>query len=80
MIATAYVLISVGPRMARKVYEALGRMQGVQQVDVVSGPYDLIAVVQGGDFLHIGKLVLDRIQHIDGVTDTVTCSVIPVEQ
>jgi len=80
MIATAYVLIKVEARMARKVFDVLNRVPGVQHVDVVSGPYDLIAVVQGSDFLHIARMVLDKIHHVEGVADTVTCSVIPVEQ
>ncbi len=80
MISTAYLLIRVEPSMARKVYDALQRMSGVQHLDVISGPYDIIAVVQGADFTHIGRLVLDRVQHIEGISETVTCGVIPIEQ
>ena len=80
MIATAYVLIKVEARMARKAFENIVKVNGVQHVDLVSGPYDIIAVVQGSDFMHIGRLVLDKLHHIEGVADTITCAVIPVEQ
>jgi DNA-binding Lrp family transcriptional regulator len=79
MVSTAVVLINVEARAARVVYEKLRGTHGVQQVDVVSGPYDLVAVVQSTDFIQLGRLVLDKIRHVEGVTETVTCWVIPVE-
>jgi DNA-binding Lrp family transcriptional regulator len=79
MTATAYVLISVSVGKARSVYEKMLKIPGVQHVDAISGPYDLIATVQGGDFNQIGTLVLDKIQAIEGVMDTITCNVIHFE-
>jgi len=80
MVATAYVLISVKAGMARRVYESLTRLGNVQHVDVVSGPHDMIATVQGPDFAAIGRLVMDKLGQTEGITDTITCHVIPVEQ
>jgi len=79
MTATAYVLISVSVGKARQVFEKLQKVHGVQHVDAISGPYDMIATVQAGDFNQIGTLVLDKIQVIEGVTDTITCNVIHFE-
>ena len=79
MTATAYILISVTVGKARQVYEKLGAIQGVQNVDAISGPYDIIAMVQGSDFNAIGTVVLDEIQAIEGVVDTITCNVIHYE-
>ncbi|RJP74705.1 MAG: Lrp/AsnC family transcriptional regulator [Candidatus Zixiibacteriota bacterium] len=76
MTATAYILISVSVGKARQVYEKMLKMPGVQHVDAISGPYDIIATIQGSDFNQIGTLVLDRIQAIEGVVDTITCNVI----
>lgn len=80
MVATAYVLISVRAGMARKVYVDLTKISGLQHLDVVSGPYDMILTLQGSDFAAIGRLVMDKVGQIDGVTHTLTCHVIPVEQ
>ncbi len=79
MTATAYILISVAVGKARAVFEKLAKTPGVQHVDAISGPYDLIATVQAGDFNQIGTMVLDKIQAIDGVVDTITCNVIHFE-
>jgi DNA-binding Lrp family transcriptional regulator len=79
MTATAYILISVAVGKARTVFERLAKMPGVQHVDAISGPYDLIAIMQGGDFNQIGTQVLDKVQAIDGVLDTITCNVIRFE-
>ena len=79
MTATAYILISVAVGRARAVFEKLVKTPGVQHVDAISGPYDMIATVQAGDFNQIGTMVLDKIQAIDGVVDTITCHVIHFE-
>lgn len=79
MIATAFVMINVKAGAAKKVHDRLQKISGVQNVDAVSGPYDLIATVQGTDFNAIGNLVLVTLQAIDGVTATLTCNVIRFE-
>jgi len=79
MRATAYVLISLAAGVARDVYNTLNKMGPVQKVDAVSGPYDMIAVVDGSTFNEIARFVLDEIQKIPGVQDTITCNVIFLE-
>lgn len=44
--------------------------------DVVSGPYDVIALAEAVDIDDLGKLVVARIQAVDGVTRTLTCPTI----
>ncbi|MFH1862083.1 MAG: Lrp/AsnC ligand binding domain-containing protein [bacterium] len=79
MTATAYILISVSVGKARQIYQKMQQIPGVQHVDAISGPYDIIATVQAADFNAIGTLVLDKIQAIEGVVDTITCNVIHFE-
>ena len=40
------------------------------------GPYDVIARVQAPGLDQLGRLVVFRIQVVDGVTRTLTCTVI----
>lgn len=80
MAATAYVLVSVQGGKAQSVYQKLVGLKGVTHVDVVFGPYDMIVQVQGTDSMAIGRLVLDTVSQIEGISDTITCNVIPVEQ
>jgi len=79
MKACAYILISVSVGKARQVFESLGKLPEVKQVDAISGPYDIIVRIEAFDFSVIGALVLDKIQAIEGVVDTITCHVIPME-
>ncbi len=79
MRATAYVLINIAAGTSRKVYNTLTNMESVQKVDAVSGPYDLIAIVDGATFNDIGKIVLEEIQSVPGIQNTVTCNIIFLE-
>ena len=79
MRATSYILINVSMGSARSVYEKLQLLGNVQQVDAITGPYDIIATMQGNDYNEIAWIVLDKIQTIDGVTSTLTCNVVNFE-
>ena len=79
MRATSFVLINVSMGAARSVYEKLQMLNQVQQVDAITGPYDIIATMQGNDYNEVAWVVLDKIQTIDGVTSTLTCNVVNFE-
>jgi DNA-binding Lrp family transcriptional regulator len=42
----------------------------------VTGPYDVIAMAETASMDDLGKLLVARIQAVDGVTRTLTCPVI----
>jgi len=73
MAAKAYVLIETVVGRTREVTSAIGRLEGVKSVDPVTGPYDIIAVVEGGSLNEIGDLVTGKIHPIVGISRTVTC-------
>ena len=79
MKAQAYVLISVTVGYARKVYEELHQIPEIKQADAISGPVDIIVRIEAFDLSLIGRLVIDRIQSIEGVADTITCHIISME-
>ncbi len=79
VMSVAYVLISVKPGTARDVYFKLQKQSSIQQVDAVTGPYDLIAIVQGSDLNAIGNIVIDKILKIEGISNSMTCNVIQLE-
>lgn len=41
--------------------------------DVVTGPYDVITLLEAADLDTLARFVSDRIQSIDGVERTTTC-------
>jgi DNA-binding Lrp family transcriptional regulator len=48
----------------------------VQVAEDLAGPYDVIARIQAPGLDQLGRLVVSRIQVVDGVTRTLTCMVI----
>lgn len=79
MRANAFVLINLAAGASRDVLAALKKMPFVQEVHAVSGPYDVIAVVDGANFNEIGTSVLEHIQPIPGIIKTTTCNEIFLE-
>ncbi len=75
MSAKAYVLIEVvvGKTNVKDVITALQKVKGVASAEAVTGPYDVIAVLEGKDVNALGDLVTTHIHTISGVARTVTC-------
>lgn len=69
----AYILIETAVGKNRVVAEAVQGIGGTVQVDMVTGPYDIIAVVEAEDLNSVGDLVTGHIHTINGVLRTVTC-------
>lgn len=71
--AKAFILIEAAVGKNSEVVTALRRIKGVKTVDSVTGPYDVIAVVEGENLNEIGDLVTARIQLVPDISRTVTC-------
>ena len=72
----AYVLIQTEVGKAAQVAEEARRIQGVEQADDVTGPYDVIVKAFAETVDQLGKLVVARIQSIEGITRTLTCPIV----
>lgn len=73
MATKAYLLIETAVGKTRDVANTLGGLPGITTVDVVTGPYDIIAIVSGEDMSVVGDLVTGHIHTVPGVVRTVTC-------
>lgn len=73
MAAKAFVLIETTVGRSRDVANALKQIPGVQSVDQVTGPYDVVAVIEQPSLTEIGDLVTSKIHPITGISRTVTC-------
>jgi DNA-binding Lrp family transcriptional regulator len=73
---SAYVLIQTEVGKVAHVAQAISDLDGVQLAEDLAGPYDVIARVQASGLDQLGRLVVFRIQVVDGVTRTLTCTVI----
>ena len=72
-MARAYVLIEAAVGKTVDVVTALKAVAGVNSADPVTGPYDVIAVIEGIDINAVGNLVTKKVHTISGVLRTVTC-------
>ena len=73
MAAKAFVLIETAVGKAKEVTSTLNQLEGVKSVDMVTGPYDVIAIIEGESLTDIGDLVTSKIHPIPGISRTVTC-------
>ena len=73
MPTKAYILIETAVGKSRDVAGVLRSLPGVETVDAVTGPYDIIAVVEAPDLNAVGDLVTSQIHTINGIVRTVTC-------
>jgi DNA-binding Lrp family transcriptional regulator len=73
---SAYVLIESEVGKVARVARALAKVDGVQMVEDLAGPYDVIARVEASGLDELGRLIVSRIQVLDGVTRTLTCMVL----
>ncbi|MCS7206401.1 MAG: Lrp/AsnC ligand binding domain-containing protein [Dehalococcoidia bacterium] len=69
----AYILIETAVGKTRDVVQALRTISGMRSVDAVTGPYDVIAVLEADDLNTIGQTVTEKIHTVSGVLRTVTC-------
>jgi len=76
MASKAFVLIETDAKKHKDVVAALKSLEGVQSVDMVTGPYDVIAIIGGVDLNAVGNLVTGKIHPIAGIARTVTCLVV----
>ncbi len=73
MATKAYILVETAVGKSKMVGGELKRLPDVVTVDTVTGPYDIIAVVNAPDLNAVGDLVTSQIHTIEGILRTVTC-------
>lgn len=68
----AYVLVTVGPGKTREVAKKIASLPGVKMANACWGSPDVFAVVELPSPEELNKLVIDKIQAIEGVGRTET--------
>ncbi|MEA2555947.1 MAG: hypothetical protein QOI60_1278 [Actinomycetota bacterium] len=75
-MVTAYILVQTEVGKAGQVTDMIKGIDGVAQVDGVTGPYDVIARAESADLDELAKKVVMPMQDLEGITRTLTCPVI----
>ena len=73
MAVKAFVLIEAVVGKTKEVVTALQKVEGVKSVEAVTGPYDVIAVIEKPEVNAIGDLVTKNVHSVSGIARTVTC-------
>ena len=73
MATKAYLLVETAVGKTRDVATTLKNLESIETVDVVTGPYDIIAMISADDMAVVGNLVTGSIHTVPGVVRTVTC-------
>jgi DNA-binding Lrp family transcriptional regulator len=75
-VVQAYVLVQTEVGKAAQVADEARKIPGVESADDVTGPYDVIVKASADNVDQLGKLVVARIQSIEGITRTLTCPIV----
>jgi DNA-binding Lrp family transcriptional regulator len=76
----AYVLIQTDLGRVTDILRKVKEIAAVTRADSVTGPYDIIALLEAPSVEEIGREVVESIQVIDGVTRTLTCPIGNLDQ
>ncbi len=76
MSVSAYILIQTEVGKASAVVEACRNLAGVVQADDVTGPYDVILRAEAESIDELGRMVVQYVQEVGGITRTLTCPVV----
>ncbi len=76
MAVKAFVLIETAVGKTKDVVAKIRELKAVRSVDPVTGPYDIIAVIETKSLNEIGDLVTGKIHPVPGISRTVNCLVI----
>ena len=68
----AYVVVTVEAGKARQVAQQIVHLPGVKMADACWGSRDIFAVIEVKDSQELNRLVMDKIQRLDGVRETST--------
>ena len=75
-MVSAYILILTEVGKAAQVATSVAEIDGVEAAEDVTGPYDVIVRAKAKDVDELGRLVVAKIQAIDGIDRTLTCPVV----
>jgi len=73
----AFILVQFSPQEGmsqRETAEEISELNGIHEVHMISGEYDMLLKVRGSSMEEIGKLVIDKLREVKGVARTLTCA------
>jgi DNA-binding Lrp family transcriptional regulator len=72
----AYILVTARSSKVKEALSELNRLSAVKSAYAVTGPFDIILLIEEASIKDIGRVVVEEIQKIEGVERTLTCLVV----
>ena len=72
MSLRAYIFVEGAQGKVMEIRDRISDIKGVKEAHSVTGPYDIIARVEGDDVGMLGEFIVSRIQAVPGVVRTLT--------
>jgi DNA-binding Lrp family transcriptional regulator len=77
MQSKAFVLIETEMGKAKEINRLLRSFEEIMSTDLVTNPYDIIAIIGGRTEREIEDFASRKLRSIDGITRTVLCEAVP---
>jgi len=68
----AFVLINVQSGKVPAVAQRLYNIKEVREIFMVTGPFDILAIIETDDYDKLGEILAEEIHKISGIVDTQT--------
>ena len=68
----ALILVTAKIGTMKNIYEELKNMENIEEAEMLTGPYDIMAIARGGKMTEVTQILIEKIRNIEGVEDTVT--------
>lgn len=72
MAVSAYIFVEATQGKAMEISSKIAGIRGVKSAHAVTGPYDIIALVEADDVNMLGEFIVSKIQNVPGVLRTLT--------
>ncbi|MGB9712235.1 Lrp/AsnC ligand binding domain-containing protein [Dissulfurimicrobium hydrothermale] len=80
MSLKAYILINTQIGKTAEVAKRLSEMPEVIRLDVIMGPYDIIAELETENHDTLSYVVMHKLQTLDAIRHTMTCPVVRLNE
>ena len=74
----AYILITAAIGKVKEAAKEIQKLPGVKSVHIVTGPYDIIVLVEAPSLDMLTSTVVEGIHKVKGVVDTNTAIVVEI--
>lgn len=72
ILSGALILITTNVGKMKEVREKIDNLSEIEQVEMLTGPYDIMAMAEADEMSDITKTLMEKIRNLEGVQETTT--------